>query len=257
MSYSSAVAIHPLVDDILTTRRTQLPDGTESPADSFSPRDECELVYETIAATGATKAIEVGMAIGVSTLCIADALRRNGTNARLVTIDSHQTIGWHRAGIHLVARAGYDSMVRVIEEPSQLALPRLVKDGERFDFAFIDGWHTFDHTLIDFFFIDMMLEKGGCVVFDDAGYPAIDSVIRFILANRDYELVKALQFPVLPEGSLRLRREIKRRLRPLARTDRDPKPEHEALFRPIENVHAVALRKRGDDERRFDHYERF
>src|SRR6185369_15984375 len=113
-----------------------------------------------------------------------------------------------------------------------------------------------DHTLIDFFFVDRMLEEGGFVLFDDVGYPAINAVVRFILANRDYELVKALQFEA-PPVSLRLRRAIKRRLRPLARTDRDPKREHEELFRKIENVHAVALRKRGSDARRFDHYERF
>ncbi|HEY2324818.1 MAG TPA: class I SAM-dependent methyltransferase [Thermoanaerobaculia bacterium] len=251
------VAIHPLVEDLLASRRTRLPDGTETAADSFIPRDECELIYETIAANGATKAIEVGMAFGVSSLCIADALHRNGADARLVTIDPHQTAGWRSAGMHLVARAAYDSMVTLIEEPSQTVLPQLARDGRRFDFAFIDGWHTFDHTLVDFFFIDLMLETGGCIVLDDVGYPAVNAVVRFILANRDYELLQALRFQAPVATSLRLRREIKRRLRPIARTDRDPKPEHDALFRSIENVHAVALRKRGEDARRFDHYERF
>jgi len=251
------VTIHPLVDDILGTRRTQLPDGSDVDANSFIPRDECELVYEMITFIGATRAIEVGMAFGVSTLCIADAIRSNGADARLVSIDSHQTIGWNGAGMHLIRRAGQDAIVTLIEEPSQLVLPRMAAEGQQFDFGFIDGWHTFDHTLIDFFFIDRMLRDGGVVVFDDVGYPAINAVVRFILANRDYELVKALQFQTLPPRSLRLRRDMKRRLRPLARTDRDPTPEHEALFRRIENVHAVALRKRGNDTRRFDHYERF
>jgi predicted O-methyltransferase YrrM len=251
------VAIHPLVEDLLAGRRTQLPDGTETAADSFIPRDECALIYDTVAANGATAGIEVGMAFGVSSLCIADALHGNGANARLVSVDPHQTTGWRGAGMHLLARADYRSMVTLIEEPSQLALPQLAAKGDRFDFAFIDGWHTFDHTLVDFFFVDQMLATGGCIVFDDVGYPAVNAVVRFILANRDYELVKALRFPNPPSTSLRLRREIKRRLRPIARTDRDPRPEHDALFRSIEDVHAVALRKRGDDTRRFDHFERF
>lgn len=251
------VPIHPLVEAILTTRRTQLPDGSEIEANSFIPRDECELVYDVIARGGAKRAIEVGLAYGVSTLCIADGLHRNGPDSRLVSIDSHQTASWQRAGVHLVERAGYGSMLTVIEEPSQIVLPRLVAEGERFDFGFIDGWHTFDHTLIDFFFIDQMLETGGFIVFDDVGYPAINAVVRFILANRDYELVKALPFGKQPSAGLRMRRALKRRLRPLARTDRDPKPEHDRLFRQIENVHSVALRKRGNDARRFDHYERF
>jgi len=81
--------------------------------------------------------------------------------------------------------------------------------------------------------------------------------VRFILANRDYELVKALHSEQQPTTGLRMRRAIKRGLRPLARTDRDPKAEHDALFHRIENVHSVALRKRGSDTRRFDHYDRF
>lgn len=251
------VPIHPLVESILTTRRTQLPDGSEIEASSFIPRDECELVYDVIARGRARRAIEVGLAYGVSTLCIADALHGNGSDVRLVSIDSHQTVSWQRAGMHLVERAGYGSMLTLIEEPSQIVLPRLVAGGERFDFGFIDGWHTFDHTLIDFFFIDQMLETGGYVVFDDVGYPAINAVVRFILANRDYELANAVHIEQHPSAGLRMRRNIKRTLRPLARTDRDPKPEHEALFRRIENVQSVALRKRGNDARRFDHFERF
>jgi len=43
--------------------------------------------------------------------------------------------------------------------------------GERIDFAFIDGAHTFDHVLVDFFYIDRMLNVGGIVAFDDVGFP--------------------------------------------------------------------------------------
>jgi predicted O-methyltransferase YrrM len=255
----ASVVLHPLVEKILTTGRTELPDGRAVTANSYIPRDECELLYEVIAASGALRVVETGMAYGVSSLCIADAIHRNanGRSCRLVSIDSHQTISFQRAAVHLLERAGYGAESTLIEEPSQLALPRLVAQGESFDGGFIDGWHTFDHTLIDFFFIDQMLETGGIVVFDDVGYPAINAAVRFILANRDYELTHVLKTQRPAAASLRLRRKIKRLLRPLARTDRDPKPEHETLFRRIENVHAVALRKRGSDTRRWDHFERF
>ena len=55
-----------------------------SAVDSFAahsymhiPRDECELLYRQVAATRATQAVEVGMALGISTLCLCDALCRN------------------------------------------------------------------------------------------------------------------------------------------------------------------------------------
>ncbi|HET7434386.1 MAG TPA: class I SAM-dependent methyltransferase [Thermoanaerobaculia bacterium] len=245
--------LHPLIEEIQRTKRTQLADGSEVAANSFIPRDECELIYEVIAQSGATRGVETGMAYGISSLCIADALRKNSATSRLVSIDPSQTDGWHGAAIHLLLRAGFTP--EVIEEPSQLALPRLVREGQRFDFGFIDGWHTFDHTLIDFFYIDMLLENGGFIVLDDVGYPAINAAVRFILANRDYELVKALTYEI--RAPMAVRRAIKRMLRPLARTDRDPSPQHELLFRRVERAHAIAIRKRGADTRRFDHYERF
>jgi predicted O-methyltransferase YrrM len=239
-----AGAIHPLLEEI---------HGGKVAAHSFIPRDECELIYESIQSCGATRAVETGMAFGVSSLCVADALSRNAPSFELISIDPVQTTDWQSAGVHLLARAGL--AVTLLEEPSQLALPRLAAAGERFGFGFIDGWHTFDHTLIDFFYIDMMLANGGIIVLDDVGYPAINAAVRFILANRSYELVKALTYDV--PAALLARRRLKRVLRPLARTDRDPSPEHDRLFRGIEQAHAVAIRKVGPDTRRFDHYERF
>lgn len=258
---SFGALLHPLIEEVLATSRTVLPDGSSVIADSFITRDECELLYEVVARIGATSAIEVGMAYGVSTLCIADALKRAAdaatTSPRLVSIDPAQGWGWHYGGVHLLRRAGYEGFTQLIEEKSQLALPRLVSTGERFAFGFIDGWHTFDHTLIDFFFIDMLLHDGGVIVFDDVGYPAINAVVRFILANRDYELFAALPIPEPLPSVIRFSRAVKRVARPLARTDRDPSSAHARLFRAIEHHHSVALRKRGADTRRFDHFERF
>jgi len=252
--------MHPLLNEILDRGATQLPDGTSAviTASSLS-RADCELVERAIAACGAVTAVEVGMAFGVSTLCIASALHDNAVHApaRLVTIDPHQHSGWHGAGMHLIRRAGFEKSVELIEEPSQIALPRLAANGERFGFALIDGWHTFDHTLVDFFFIDQLLTRGGIVVIDDAGYPAVHNVVRFILANRDYELVDTVDSSDDVRLSLRMRRALKRALRPLARTDRDPSATHERLFRRIARAEMVALRKRDDDTRRFDHFERF
>ncbi len=247
------MALHPLAQELHRTRRSVLPDGSEVEADSFIPAEECALIYASIAASGAVRAVETGMAFGMSSLCIADALRRNSHSYELVSIDPCQTDDWKSAGLHLLARAGLSATL--LEESSQLALPRLAAEGQTFDFGFIDGWHTFDHTLIDFFYIDTMLREGGLIVFDDVGYPAINAVVRFVLTNRDYELVKALTYDV--PRAMQLRRAVKRRLRPLARTDRDPSSAHESLLHCIENASSVAVRKRGSDTRRFDHFERF
>ena len=59
--------------------------------------------------------------------------------------------------------------------------------GRRIQAAFIDGWHTFDHALIDFFYVNRMLDEGGIVMFDDANWPAITKLIRYVMKYPCYE----------------------------------------------------------------------
>ena len=252
------MAIHPVVDEILTTRRVTLADGSTIEAHSFIPRDSCELLGDVVRDTQASRTIEVGMAYGISTVCLAGAVRNvAGDRGRHIAIDPAQTGGWRSGGLHQLERAGLREVVELIELKSHVALPQLLVRGDRFQVAFIDGWHTFDHALVDFFYLDLMLEPGGVLVLDDVGYPAINAVVRFILANRSYTLERVLEHSEDAGAPLRVKRRLKRFLRPLARTDHDPSPANEALFSRIARAHTVALRKRGEDARSFDHFERF
>jgi hypothetical protein len=60
------------------------------------------------------------------------------------------------------------------------------KEGQ-FDFVFIDGWHTFDHTLIDCFYATRLLRVGGILVIDDVSFPAIKRVVDFFKTYPCYE----------------------------------------------------------------------
>jgi hypothetical protein len=77
--------------------------------------------------------------------------------------------------------------VEFIPEPSHRALPALAARGERIGFGFVDGFHTFDYVMVDFFYIDLMLEMNGIVMLDDTSYPAIRKVARYIATHRHYE----------------------------------------------------------------------
>ena len=65
-------------------------------------------------------------------------------------------------------------------------LPKLLEKGVVLDLAFIDGWHTFDYTLLDFFYIDKMLRPGGVVLLHDRSWPSKQKVMRFIKTHRKY-----------------------------------------------------------------------
>ena len=253
--------LHPIVESILATGEIELADGRRFAASSHISRDECELLYRQIAQSGATRAIEVGMAFAISSLCLCDALTKNasskGVSAQLISMDPAQhDAAWQGVGLNLLQQAGFEKVVQFHEATSQLVLPELVRQGVQADFVFIDGWHTFDHTLVDFFFADLLLVDGGMIVFDDVGYPAINAALRFVLSNRRYDFIEALRDPA-PPLSNRIKRKAKTWLGGLSRTDRTPQPKDQLIFREFQFAHSVAIRKRGRDDRRWDHYASF
>ncbi|HET9729781.1 MAG TPA: class I SAM-dependent methyltransferase, partial [Acidimicrobiia bacterium] len=75
---------------------------------------------------------------------------------------------------------------RLIEAFDYVALPDLLRAGTAIEFAYIDGWHTFDYTLLDFFYLDKMLQPGGIVAFNDCHYPAVEKVTSFVVRHRRY-----------------------------------------------------------------------
>jgi hypothetical protein len=77
----------------------------------------------------------------------------------------------------------------LIEEPSELALPKLLERKEIYDFGFIDGWHTFDHTLLDFFYLNRMIRVGGMIVFDDANWPSVSKLVRYVSRYPAYRMI--------------------------------------------------------------------
>lgn len=121
--------------------------------------------------------IEIGCAEGASSLTIMDALTASGGQHTIV--DPFQTTYWESKGINLLQMFGYDQY-RLIEKGSEIALPALLDKGEKFDFAFIDGYHTFDHTLLDAFYLIKMLKVGGVLVIDDVQMPAINKCLRYL-----------------------------------------------------------------------------
>lgn len=145
--------------------------------------------------------LEIGMAYGISTLFICDALAMQPT-AHHIVIDPFQFKpgpwgdSWQGVGMNNLQRAGYSALVELREELSSLALPELVRQGVMVDFAFIDGWHTFDYVLNDFFYVDQLLPVGGHVAFDDAQWRSVQKALRFILTNKAYKITHQLGNPI-------------------------------------------------------------
>lgn len=147
-------------------------------------------IYNLIKDNSFKKTLEIGCASGVSSVFICSAL--NQYNSKHIIIDPNQSKEYHSIGINLLKKLGLNNFV-FIEEKSEIALPNLLTQGHRIDFALIDGWHTFDHTLIDFFYIDKLLNVNGIVVIDDVHLPAIKKIIRYISNYQNYQIIDSVK----------------------------------------------------------------
>lgn len=143
------------------------------------------------------KCLEIGMAFGISAFYI---LLNNNTT--LVSIDPYQKTQWNNNGIKLLKEFGLDKKHKCIEEKSYNSLPKLLKDNNLYDFIFIDGWHTFDYTLIDFFYADKLLKIGGSIIIDDALHKGVSKTIQYI--DNNYKNYKRVASPITVASYLKM-----------------------------------------------------
>lgn len=236
---------NPVLERILKEGTVSDDYGNVRPLGVNISREEGEFLQRIIRELRPSVTFEVGLAYGVSTLYICQALREVGGRRHIVCDpDQFGGIGAGFAGIGLknVRDAGYEDLVEFHGVSSHALLPELERRGERIGFAFVDGWHTFDYTFVEFFYIDRILSPGGVIAFDDVHYPGVRSVCRYVLRNRAYGLHAG------PDRSPSARRRAVSLLRhlPLAnRLLRDDVrcPDHSLGL----NGQYVALRKLHDD----------
>lgn len=174
-----------ILQDIFTTGQVQDSAGTKYPLEANIMLPYTKSLYNTILCYRPAIVVEVGMAYGISSLAILAALRETG--GRLISIDPNQDEDFHGIGVTNVEREGLADRHELIQQPDYFALPQLLKSGLTIDFAYIDGWHTFDYTLLDFFYIDKMVPKGGIVAFNDCGWRAVHKVLNFVRTHRQYK----------------------------------------------------------------------
>jgi hypothetical protein len=261
--------MHPVLTEILTSREVRTIDGQLRQLHSNISESEGKFIQDVIRNLKPKCSIEIGCAYGVSSLFICEALTDVGAERHII-IDPYQMgsgqkgpdSGYEGIGLLNLKRAGFDRIVDFYAELSFRCLPRLLEQGVRVNFAFVDGMHTFDYAFADFFFLDKMLGPGGVIIFDDLNYPSIRKLCRYIIRNLPY-------FPIGPVAARQtgIKSALIAMLPSLPIVSRVLKPE---LTEPdtelgLPFVNYVALRKRSDDTlgdgsngtRRWDYHQSF
>jgi predicted O-methyltransferase YrrM len=133
------------------------------------------------------RVLEIGMANGTSSVVIADALRRS-CGGRLTSIDPNQSmpkpLGYESAGVRAVQRI--TTQHRLIEQYDYLALPQLLERGECFNCILIDGFHSFDLTLLDLYYADRLLKVGGLLICHDSSSRPVYKALCWLETNKPY-----------------------------------------------------------------------
>lgn len=250
-----------LLQSIFQTRTVQSGGGVNYPLDSNVDENEGRFLQSLIRTYRPASTIEVGCAYGISSLFICAELEKIQGGHHTI-IDGFQQSVFHNIGVSNLNRAGI-GFYQLIEELSETALPRLLADGKRFDFCFIDGNHTFDHTLLDFFYLNRMLNVGGIMVFDDAGFPAVNKAVRYMMNYPAYVYEAHVPVHISP-NRIRFEQWVKQPVHWLARCF--PRKIREEIFsatviHPDKSVHLhtsmIAFRKIKEDEREWFWYEPF
>jgi hypothetical protein len=170
--------------EVLTSKRVFARDGTTRPLESNVSYSEALELYTATRNLRSEFSVEIGLAHGVSALAILAGVAANGMGHHYL-IDPFQS-RYSYCGETMIRRAGYHDLHTFLEQFPEEALPAVPP----IKFAFIDSSHLFDLALLEFVLIDKKLEVGGVVALHDTWMPSIQAVLRFILANRAYEICR-------------------------------------------------------------------
>jgi len=146
--------------------------------------EEGMFLYKNVLSCKAKKIVEIGFANGVSTAYLLIGAKETGGN--VTSIDPFQDTQWKSAGLELVADSKLKTQHTWMKEKSHTALPRLLdkKGAENsYDMVFVDGWHTFDYTLVDAYFADKLLRVGGILVVDDFLHRGVNASMKYVITN--------------------------------------------------------------------------
>jgi predicted O-methyltransferase YrrM len=232
-----------VIDQIRQNRSVTSKDGKTYPIRKYSiDASEGRFLSEFIASRpGVVSVLEVGCAYGMSSLHIAGALA-DRPQARHVIIDPFQTTDWHGVGVANLDRAGVD-FYELREEPSEMVLPQLLRDGTEFNLVFIDGLHTFDQTFLDLYYANKLIRPGGFIIVDDATWPAVSKAVSHFATYPCYKIVGGASVPVMRAANV-----LWKLLAPLAETV-FPRWLYDHFYRMAKYPSMVALQKVTDDER--------
>jgi hypothetical protein len=122
-----------------------------------------------------------------------------------------------------------------------------------YDLVFIDGMHTFDHVLLDFFYANRLIRIGGYIVIDDCNMTSISKAVSYIEKYPCYQRLTQFDRNLHKKSLARRIGHIIRFLLPASIAGYLlPKNFYDRYYSRVKYPSMVVLKKVENDTRRWD-----
>lgn len=177
------------LDLIFSTKKTLNIEGSEIDFNSGINPEEAKKMIDVINLKKPINTLEIGLAMGSSAVCFLDTKKQYTDSCMHYAIDPNQFKEYEGAGVKIINDHNLSINFKLLEGKTHDVFHYFFENNINLDMAFIDGWHTFDYTLIDFFLIDQVLKPGGVIAFHDMYALSKIKVLKYILTHRDYRIM--------------------------------------------------------------------
>jgi predicted O-methyltransferase YrrM len=177
------------LDQIFSTKKTFNIDGSIIEFNSGINPEEAIKLIQVIKIKKPINTLEIGLAMGSSAVCFLDTKKKYTDSCMHYAIDPNQFKDYEGAGVKIINDHNLFINFKLLEGKTHDVFHYFFENNIVLDMAFIDGWHTFDYTLIDFFLIDQILKPGGVIAFHDMYALSKIKVLKYILSHRDYRIM--------------------------------------------------------------------
>jgi predicted O-methyltransferase YrrM len=162
--------------------------GSHSLSLSSVKKDECYSIYEIVKKYKPVKTLEIGFALGASSVGIIAGKLENEIDSQHIVLDPFQRNSFN-VGLKSLEAAGLDSYFMHLEKFSENYLNEAYQRNETFDFIFIDGNHSIGQAVTDAFLADKILNPGGIIGIHDSLLFSTAASIRYLLTDVGYKIV--------------------------------------------------------------------
>ena len=163
------------------------PHRRERPDRPYCPIWQGDVMVRLLCEHGLRDCIETGFGTGSSALyMLAGSEQARG---RVLSIDWSES-NFNALGRALIAESGLSERHELIERPSHEVMAELLVEKRAFDFAFVDGWKTFDYLAYEVFILNRLLRDGGFVMFDDAYLPSVGKIVGLMTTHFGFREIR-------------------------------------------------------------------